>query len=258
MINSSSNKQIKNLSQLLKNAKTRRKQRVFVVEGRKMYQEVPEEQLLMTYVSESFYADPEHRKLLEGRQVEVVADRIFASVSDTVTPQGILCVVKQKEYQLEEILKDQQTPLLLVLENLQDPGNLGTIFRTAEAAGVQGILMSDDTVDIYNPKVIRSTMGSVYRVPFIYTADLYETVQELKQRGICTYAAHLKAEKEYTEQDYREASAFLIGNEGNGLSDKLTNVADEYIRISMAGKVESLNAAVAAAVLMFEAKRQRS
>lgn len=240
----------------MKKAKARREQRVFVVEGIKMYREVPRDRLIMTYVSESFYGKPENQELLQGVPLEVVADRVFDSVADTQTPQGILCLVKQQEYSLEEMLT-QPAPLLLVLENLQDPGNLGTIFRTAEGAGVHGIIMSSDTVDIYNPKTIRSTMGSLYRMPFFYTKDLNGVLQTLREHGICSYAAHLQGSKEYCLQDYKKGTAFLIGNEGNGLSRELSDQADAYIKISMCGQLESLNAAVAAAVLMFEAKRQR-
>ena len=256
MINSTANKQIKNLSQLMKKAKARREQRVFVVEGIKMYREVPKDRLVMTYVSESFYEKEENRNLLKDTAVEVIADHVFDSVSDTRTPQGILCLVRQREYTLKEML-EKEDPLLLVLENLQDPGNLGTIFRTAEGAGVSGIIMSSKTADIYNPKTIRSTMGSLYRMPFLYAGDLKKVLGELREHGICSYAAHLQGSKEYCCQDYRKGTAFLIGNEGNGLSEELSEQADAYIKISMCGKLESLNAAVAAAVLMFEAKRQR-
>ena len=131
------------------------------------------------------------------------------------------------------------------------------ILRTAEGAGVNGILMSRDTVDIFNPKTIRSTMGSVYRVPFLYVEDICETVRKLKNKGISAYAAHLKGTGSYDEQDYTKGTAFLIGNEGNGLTDELADLADTYIRIPMYGKVESLNAAIASAVLMYEAQRQR-
>lgn len=157
---------------------------------------------------------------------------------------------------LEKLLNDP-APFFMVLENIQDPGNLGTILRTAEGAGVNGILMSRDTVDIFNPKTIRSTMGSVYRVPFLYVEDICETVRELKNKGISAYAAHLKGIGSYDEQDYTKGTAFLIGNEGNGLTDELADLADTYIRIPMYGKVESLNAAIASAVLMYEAQRQR-
>lgn len=257
MINSTSNKQIKNLNQLIKKSKARREQRVFVVEGYKMYREVPKEQLVQTYVSESFYGKVEHREMLKDVPVEIVSDRVFESVSDTMTPQGILCMVRQQEYTLEDMLGEER-PLLLVLENLQDPGNLGTIFRTAEGAGVTGIIMSSDTVDIYNPKTVRSTMGSLYRMPFLYTKNIDRTMETLKEHGIRTYAAHLQGSREYYLENYIGGTAFLIGNEGNGLTKQLSEQADAYIKISMSGQLESLNAAVAAAVLMFEAKRQRS
>lgn len=146
---------------------------------------------------------------------------------------------------------------MVVLDNLQDPGNLGTIFRTAEAAGVTGILLSKDCVDVYNPKVIRSTMGAVFRMPFLYVEDLPEKIKELQKEGIKTYAAHLRGENAYDEEDYTTGCAFLIGNEGNGLRDEVADCADCLIRIPMEGEAESLNAAVAAAVLMFEAGRQR-
>ena len=117
--------------------------------------------------------------------------------------------------------------------------------------------MSKDTVDIYNPKTIRSTMGSVYRVPFLYVEDIVQTVEKLKRNGIQTYAAHLKGEKSYYQCDYRSGAAFLIGNEGNGLSAALAETADEYIKIPMKGEVESLNAAVSASLLVYEVTRQR-
>ena len=147
--------------------------------------------------------------------------------------------------------------MLLVLENLQDPGNLGTMMRTAEGAGVTGVLLSRGCVDIYNPKTIRSTMGSIYRVPFLYTDDLLGDMDRLHEKGIVTYAAHLKGKGFYDEESYKGPTAFLIGNEGNGLTDELSEKAKQYIKIPMEGQLESLNAAVAAAILMYEASRQR-
>ena len=146
---------------------------------------------------------------------------------------------------------------MMILDNLQDPGNLGTIFRTAEAAGVTGIIMSRDCVDIYNPKTIRSTMGALYRMPFLYVDDLKETIHTLKEQNIKSYAAHLDGKNTYDKEDYRQGTAFLIGNEGNGLREEIAQCADTWIRIPMCGQVESLNAAVAATVLMFEVSRQR-
>jgi TrmH family RNA methyltransferase len=145
----------------------------------------------------------------------------------------------------------------MILEDLQDPGNLGTIMRAGEGAGISGIILSHNCVDIYNPKTIRSTMGSIYRVPFIYVEDLKEAVTLLKDNKISIYAAHLKQSQDYEKLNFKESTAFMIGNEGNGLSDQLSNMADAYLKIPMLGKVESLNAAIAASVLMYEVARQR-
>lgn len=191
-----------------------------------------------------------------GVHIEVLTDTVFAHASDTKTPQGVLCVVRQKSYKLEDLLKGEKRHLL-VLDNLQDPGNMGTIVRTAEGAGVTGVIMSRDCVDIYNPKTIRSTMGSIYRMPFYYAEDILKAICKIKDAGIKVYAAHLDGEKSYDEEDYAFSCAFLIGNEGNGLREETSKMADHYIIIPMSGEVESLNAAIAASVLMFEVKRQR-
>ena len=131
------------------------------------------------------------------------------------------------------------------------------MFRTGEGAGATGVIMSRNTVDLFNPKTIRSTMGSIYRMPYYVTEDLTETITGIKEAGVHTYAAHLKGTLSYDEPDYTGASAFLIGNEGNGLSDAVADLADTYIRIPMEGRVESLNAAIAATLLMYETNRQR-
>ena len=119
------------------------------------------------------------------------------------------------------------------------------------------MIMSAQTVDIFNPKVIRATMGSIYRVPFVYVENIVETIKDMQESGIHTYAAHLKGEKYYDSFSFREPTAFLIGNEGNGLKKETADMAEFYLKIPMEGKVESLNAAIAAALLMYEAHRQR-
>ena len=159
-------------------------------------------------------------------------------------------------HRLEELLKGADTHLL-ILESIQDPGNLGTMLRTGEGAGISGVVMNHTTVDLFNPKTIRSTMGSIYRMPFFVTRDLAETICELKNAGVKTYAAHLKGKMQYDEPDYTGATAFMIGNEGNGLSDEIADLADTYIKIPMCGQVESLNAAISASLLMYETNRQR-
>lgn len=163
-----------------------------------------------------------------------------------------------ENFTLSEILNREENHLFMILEDLQDPGNLGTILRTGEGAGVTGVIMSRTSVDVFNPKVIRSTMGSVYRMPIIYVNSIEDEVLPLlKEKGITTYAAHLEGRNDYDKECYTKGTAFLIGNEGNGLSEHLTERADTLIKIPMQGKVESLNAAMASGILMYEAYRQR-
>jgi TrmH family RNA methyltransferase len=256
MITSASNPRVKRLVHLQKHAKARKEAGVFLAEGRKMCGEAPRDRVEEVYFSES-YAEREGTGEWIGIRSEILSDSVFRTVSDTKTPQGILAVVKRSEQTLEQMLASEKTPLLVVLENLQDPGNLGTILRTAEGAGVTGVLLSGDTVDIYNPKTIRSTMGSLYRVPFCTVTDIRAAVSRLRDLGIACYAAALEESREYTEPDYRKPAAFLIGNEGNGLSRELIQAAGQTVRIPMEGQVESLNASMAAGLLMYEAARQR-
>ena len=145
----------------------------------------------------------------------------------------------------------------MILDGLQDPGNLGTLVRAGEGAGVSGIIMSENTVDIYNPKVIRSTMGSIFRVPFIYVKDLKEVIDKLNSKGISVYASSLEGAIEYDRPDYKKDTAFIIGNEAAGISKEILDITDKKIKIPMLGEVESLNAAVAGSILMYEAVRQR-
>ena len=191
MITSTSNAQIKELAKLQKKSRLRDEKGIFLVEGPRMTEEIPAERIEKVYASESFAK--KNKEFLEKLQapVELLTDTVFAYVSDTKTPQGILAIVKRLDYTMKDLMqvKNQKAPHLIVLDNLQDPGNLGTIFRTAEAAGVTGILLSKDCVDVYNPKVIRSTMGAVFRMPFLYVENLPEKIKELQNEGIKAYAA---------------------------------------------------------------------
>ncbi len=254
MITSSSNSRIKNIQQLNRKGKTRREQGLFVAEGLKMFREAPREWIEEIYISESFARD--HEEQVAGLPYEIVEDRLFLSICDTKTPQGILCLVRMPAYRAEDIL-EKEKPCILMLEDIQDPGNLGTIMRAGEGAGVAGIWMSKGCADIYNPKTIRSTMGSIYRVPHMYTDDLAEIAGMMKNYGIRLYAAHLNGKTYYDQEDYCGGCGFLIGNEGNGLTDRAAALADCYIRIPMEGQLESLNAGVAASLLVYEAYRQR-
>ena len=254
MISSSTNPKIKNIVRLKKSAKARKEQESFLVEGPRMFFEVPADRLKEVYVTEDF--EKKYREKLSGYSYEVVSESVCRHISDTKTPQGVLAVVRQDTMTLDHMLALEEKPLFLLLESLQDPGNLGTIFRTAEGAGVTGIIMNRDTVDPYNPKVIRSTMGTVFRVPFVIVEDLRDAIGRLQDRGICIFAAHL-AGRLFYDENYTGGSGFLIGNEGKGLTEEVSSMADAKIRIPMKGEVESLNAAVAATVLVYEAQRQR-
>ena len=253
MITSANNTQVKNIIQLNQKAKVRREQGLFVAEGRKMFGEAPEEWISKVYVTESLTKDEslmEQVMALPEDKREIVADNVFRQMCDTKTPQGVLTVLKKPEWTAEDILKGD-SPLVMVLEDLQDPGNAGTIFRTGEGAGVSGVFLTKTCVDITNPKVIRSTM------PFLYVEDVVSLKTELEQKGIRTFAAHLKGKNSYDQESYQGGTAFLIGNEGNGLTEEAAEAADCLIRIPMCGQVESLNAAMAAGILMYEAARQR-
>lgn len=260
MITSTSNAQVKHVINLLNKAKYRRENQAFVVEGTKMVLEAPDYMVEKIYVAESFMGS--NKKQItdiqwDSPKIEVVSDNVFKQMSDTKTPQGILAVVKMKDSSLSEIM-GKENAFVMVCEDIQDPGNLGTILRTGEGAGISGVIMSRNTVDIYNPKTIRSTMGSLYRVPFVYVDNLCEIISQMKSLEIKVYATHLNGNNSYAKGDYSGKCAFLIGNEGNGLKDETTNMADTLIKIPMEGNVESLNAAISSAIIMYEVNRQRN
>lgn len=254
-ISSLSNQHIKDINRLQTKSAARKKEKLFVTEGIKLYQEIPREDLVNVYVSETFIK--EHKDEIHDGYI-IVKDKIFREICDTVTPQGIVCIVRQKEYNLKTILKKEERQTFLLLESLQDPGNLGTIMRTAEGAGVSAVIMNKSTVDLFNPKVIRSTMGSIFRVPFLIYDDLAEAVKELQMNDVTIFAAHLAGKKNYDEEKYENSVGMLIGNESKGLSAEISKMADHLIKIPMAGQLESLNAAVSAAILMYEMRKNKA
>lgn len=252
MITSLSNSQIKNIQTLLKKSKERFSQGLFVAEGVRMTSEAAKLGIIeKVYMSESFSS----KDIFEGIPQELVTDSVMAAVSDTVTSQGVLALVKIPERNAETLLEEAKA--LIMLENLQDPGNLGTIIRTAEAAGMDAVVLSENSVDVYNPKVVRSTMGALFRVPIIYVPGFTALVKKLGEQGWNTIATHLSGKIDFTEADYSGKTAILVGNEGNGLTDETTEAAVTKVIIPMEGKVESLNAGIAAALMMYEIKRNR-
>lgn len=270
MITSRDNPRVKHVKKLNRKAKSRRQEKLFVAEGERIISETPFSLLRELYVCDTYQkqeaVNRAHSRMQEKLEavmekakekgiLEVVTEDVFAEMSDTEHPQGVLAVIEQPSYQLKDLMTD--APLIMILEDIQDPGNLGTIFRTAEGAGVSGIIMSRGTVDLFSPKVVRSTMGSIYRMPFLVAEDLPEMIRSIKGEGVRLYAAHLEGKKYHDGFVYTGPSGFMIGNEGNGLSRELTDYADDLLRIPMGGQLESLNAAMAAGILMYEANRQR-
>ena len=252
MITSASNERIKQVSALIRRHKERKNTGLFTAEGVKIHTEAPKERIEEVFVSESFAK--ENEQLLSGAETVVVRDDVFAKMCDTQTPQGILTVLKQPKTTLEEIL-ERDGPIVL-LEDVQDPGNVGTIIRTAEGAGAAGVILSSGCADLFAPKTIRSTMGSVFRVPAVFTDDPVQTAERLHRFGSTLYAAHLRGKNFYDEQEYRSPCTLLIGNEARGLSEGLSAAADVLVKIPMEGKLESLNASVAAGILLYTIRRK--
>lgn len=258
MISSTGNRRIREIQGLLKKASLRRESGLFVIEGVRMFAEAPEERVRNVFFTGEFLeksSAPVREKLLRLPHEEVT-EEVFSSLSATKTPQGVLAVLEEKRHSLEEVLK-QENGIYLILETIQDPGNLGTMLRAGEGAGLCAVIADRTTADLYNPKVVRSTMGSIFRVPVVYTDDLKKAVRAMQEKNIRVYAAALDASVPYDSVQYLGPSAFLIGNEARGLTAELAALADQRIRIPMAGHVESLNAAVASAILLYELARQR-
>ena len=288
IITSTKNEKIKNIAALLKSKKERDTQGVFVIEGMRLFRDTLKtapQYIESVFVSESceFAKNPKSlpetinnpqnadqkmsnlskKDALDNKRLQfeagksslyeskvfVVKDSVLDSVSGTVTSQGVMAIVKKPDHSFEEVLSFGKK--FLVLENIQDPGNLGTMLRTAEAAGMDGIIMSPDCTDIYSPKVVRSSMGSIFRMPFVYCEDFGKALNQIRSCGVTVYAAYLHGGISYKETEYDDKYAILIGNEGNGLTDEAVALADKRVFIPMAGEIESLNAAVAAAILMY-------
>lgn len=238
----------------LKTKKARTEYKLYTVEGIKSVKDAVTSgaQLYSIVVSKEFYdtVDFEYPKDVD---IYVIGNNIYNDICSTDTPQGILAIIKQKETEL--LLNEDKA--YIYCDRLQDPGNLGTIIRTADAAGFGGVLMSMDTVDLYNPKVVRASMGSFFHIDKFQNIKT-EQLLELKSKGFLIVSAILSDKTvEYTKVDYNKPVIIVIGNEANGISDEVINLSDVFIKIPIDGDAESLNAAIAAAVIMYEVRRQR-
>ena len=252
MISSNSNQQVKDVQKLQKSSKYRLQRGLFVAEGWRIITEMPASNISVIYVLEEEASRLESRSDL---QVEVVSASVMKAMSNDITPQGVLALVKMKD--VDKVAPAVDKPLIIALDCVQDPGNLGTIIRTAEAAGVDQVVLSKGTLDLYNPKVVKSTMGAIHRMNIITDVDLVDYIKHLKDKNMAIYAAHLKGVGFHYQEDYTKGTCFLMGNEGNGLSQEVADLATTYIKIPMAQEAESLNVAIATGILVYEAVRQR-
>jgi TrmH family RNA methyltransferase len=181
---------------------------------------------------------------------------VARKLSDTVSPQGIISVVKIKKFSLAEVWS-KGLSIVLALDQIRDPGNVGTLIRTADAFGIDGVILSTDTVELHNPKVVRSTMGSIFHLPIFDELDLEKTIPKLKKRHLKIYGTDTREGKDFDQLNYSPRACLLIGSEAKGLSKRLSHLSDEIIRIPTAGNAESLNASVAGGILLYEMTKRK-
>ena len=256
VITSKDNEKIKEIKKL-KEKKYREETNLFVVEGIKIVKEAIEydadiQKIVISNDAIGYEVDEEVLKLIQKYEVMIVSQNVFESISDVKTPQGILAVIKNKE----NVKVDYNEDVIFILDNIQDPGNLGTIIRTLDAAGIKQLIVSNDTVDYMSPKVLRSTMGGAFRVNVIVADNLLNMIDEIKKNGFEVAVTDLATDKSIYDVDYSK-KAIVIGNDANGVSDEVKNKADIRVKIPMLGKAESLNAAVATSVIAYEYVRQK-
>lgn len=248
IITSKDNEIIKNIKKL-KEKKYRLDS--YIVEGIKMVKEAISEnqEIALIAIREDFKIDFDTK----NTKIVTISNKIFNDISDVKTPQGILAVIKKNQNNQIETNSDY----ILALDSLQDPGNMGTIIRTADSANINQIIINKTTVDPYSPKVIRSTMGAIYRTNIIEVEDLKATLKEMKLKGFQIITTDLKATQSIYDINYNNKTVVVIGNEANGVSQEILQIADKKVIIPMLGKTESLNASIAASIMIYEYVRQK-
>ncbi|MBE6760147.1 MAG: RNA methyltransferase [Ruminococcaceae bacterium] len=258
-ITSKDNQAVKAAAKLMSSARERRQTGRFIAEGIRLCTEVLENHCK---ICEVFYTEDAYLRYTEtverleraaGKSYQIT-DEIAEKIADTVTPQGVFVVAEMivNTIDLDNIKTDGQ---FVLLENLQDPGNVGAIFRTAEALGLNGAFLTNDSCDPYNPKTIRASMGAVFRLPYLIVDDVVTAMKECKAKNMRPIASVPDEASKITAIRFFKGAIMCIGNEGNGLSEQLKAVCGEKVTIPMNGRAESLNAATAAAILMWEMVR---
>lgn len=253
MIESKQNKIVKYIKSL-SNKKNRDDENVFVVEGERFVSLINEDvEVKYIIVSQSYLQSNDN--ICNQNDLVIVTDEVFEYIAETVKPQGIMAVCRKQKYNLNDILKQDGT--IIVCENMQDPNNAGTVIRTADSTGCICVVFTNNSVDIYNSKVVRGTAGSIFNIPVVYGYDSLEIIKLLKENGFVSYGTHLNTNNYYDDVTYENKTAIFIGNEGNGLLDSTAMSVDKLVKIPMLGKSESLNASVASSVILYEIVRQR-
>jgi TrmH family RNA methyltransferase len=244
LIESSQNQTFKSLLKL-QDKKFRNQNNVFLVEGKKQVCEIPK-----NWNIKQFIVSKEFGHIKDFGDAIIVSTRLFAKLCSTASPQGIVAVVEKKHYKIEKIIKENG--IFVILENIQNPGNLGTIIRCADAFGIKAIFVSKESADIYSDKTVRSAMGSLFHLSVIDNVDIEELLYLMKKEKFTIFAASLKGNKYINDLKISNKSAFIIGNESTGIKQETEKSADVLFKIPMPGKAESLNAAVATSIIMYE------
>lgn len=260
-VTSKDNGSVKHLRSLSE-SKYRKKEKTFLIEGIKMVEEALRDNLGVKTVIAAPSLVQHHGKgvlkLAESRGIDVlwISERLMNALSESKTPQPVMAEVTMKQHSEEGLLANE-SGLIVIAHQLQDPGNIGTIIRTAEAVGASGLAITQNTVDPFNAKAIRASMGSILRLPVVHIRDIAAFMKTSKQRGFQTVATVLTAEKTHFDIDLKKPTAVILGQEGAGLPQDIMPDIDLHIRIPMANTIDSLNVATAAAVILYEAMRQR-
>ena len=250
---SPNNKRLKQLKKYYELAKARKKDDIYLIEGKKMLDEADKKDIKEIYISDS-YAD-EELAFWEKRYevpIYIIEEHHFNNIVRTNTPQGIAAIVKRRHFKEDYFFDKNKCKNLILGERLQDPGNVGTIIRTAAAAGFDALILDNFSVDVYNPKCVSASMSGIYRLPVLYVDNITDTIIKLNSVGYQSVACVMNGIYRYDECSYPEHTAVLIGNEGKGLTMESIKAATVTVAIPMVKNMESLNAAVAAALMMYE------
>jgi TrmH family RNA methyltransferase len=238
--------------------KYRTEQGSFLIEGVRMVQEAVDSDFAVVEAlhTEDFAESPVGRALLpklaaKAGRVQKVGLRDLASIADTVTAQGIVAVLRRKAFTVEQVLKENETPSVLVaFDAVSDPGNLGSMVRTCDWFGVQGILLGRNSVELWNPKVVRATMGGIFHLPIVEDVDLLSTTSHAKQLGYNIYVTDAEGETHFDRIQFSQKALIIFGNEAWGVSDQLKEIADVRVAIRRYGAAESLNVGVACGIVL--------